>query len=908
MNLWPFRKKDIEQDLDDEIREHLELEISGNIARGMSPEDARTAAQRRFGNIALVKEDVRSVNRIAFFENLGQDLRYAFRTLRRTPGFTALAGLALGLGIGANTTIFTIFNAVALRPLPVKDAGAIVRLTRHVADRGDDAFSYPEYLDYRDRSSVFSSLIAESYHVSVPADPRSLDPSAKVLCQLVSGNYFSALGAGAALGRTFLPEEDRAPGAAPVVVLSYPFWQRRFHGDSGVVGSTLLLNGSRFTIAGVAAREFIGLADPPVIPDAWAPMMMQSQLDSGRDWLRERNSYRVRLAGRLKPGVSPDRARSELTVLAQHLDEIYPGKYKTTAVLVKPARFFSGTDDIRFQGVVAVMMLAVAMVLAIACANVGNMLLARGAARQKEIAIRLALGAGRRRLIRQLLTESTLLALLGGAVGLVFSMWTCEVLWVLAQQWLQTRAGNITFIMRVEPDVRVLAYALLFSLAAGIFFGLAPALQASRANLTSALKDECPGFGRPPQSASRMKMNLRDLLIMAQVAVCLSLLICAGLLGKGLARAQVTDPGFETQHMLTLIPDFRAAGYDEIRADAATRQLIERLHRLPQVKAAALATRPPMAHSMTEYSVPGRHSSERLPVKTYYNIVSPGFFETLGIPILRGRNFTGAEAEQRAPVAIVSDVTARLFWPGEDPLGKRLKVSCRWCFERLAPEIEVIGVTKSVRSASLTKIDPAYLYFPAWSSSPSSMTVLIRTQTDPGAAMQAIRSTLTEFDKNLPAHAYLSRLEDGPLWMERLLAKVSTAFAFVLAILALALASIGIFGVMAYAVSRRTREIGIRMALGAHKSDVLRLVLAQGMRPAAIGGALGLCFSLILSRLLAAFVAIPDTIDLLFGANPMDPVVFIGVSLFLALVAMIAAIVPARRAMRVDPVTALRYE
>ena len=859
-----------------------------------------------------------------------QDLRYGLRMLRQNPTFTVVAVLALALGIGVNTTIFTVYNAIALRPLPVKDSSSVVRLGRYYQFHwpGDIQyeFSYPEYAYYRDNNRVFSSLLAVSDirgvsgRLPVSADVGSEGSSKvgepeRITVQLVSGNFFSTLGANAALGRTFLPEEDQTPGARPVAVLSHQFCERRYGADSRMLGKTLMLNNTRFTIIGVAPRNFIGTAGPPTVPDVWVPMMMQAPLVPGQDWFQARRHYVIQLVGRLQPGVTAKRAEAEMQVLFRQLAQAFPdrdARVKTVNLTVVPATFFEGLDDIRVRGVVVLVMATVAMVLLIACANLANMLLARAATRQREISVRLALGASRARLIQQLLTESVLVALLGGAAGLLFSAWTCNLLWVVAQQWVQEFIGGteeFALYLNVAPDVRVFAYTLILSIVTGVVFGLVPARQATKLNVVNALKEEAAPLARSLAAGGRLRVSLSDLLITAQVAVCLVLLIGAGLLARGLFRSRTIDPGFDARKVFVARFGFPNLGHDQTRRAPVVRQFAERLESLPDVKSISLAARSPMlGHSMTPYTLEGSHAtSGTLPRLAFYTIVSPNYFQTLGIPIVRGRTFTEQEAETRAPVVVVSEATARKFWPGEDPIGKRIKTQCRWCEDIPAPDVEVIGVAKSVRSVQLSRVDPTFLYYPGSFGTPN-MIFLVRTRRDVGAAMPAVRAALGTIDKDLASRAWLLDLEKGPMQIQRLMAEAPTIIATVLGLIALLLASVGIFGIVAYTVSRRTREIGIRMALGARKGDVLRLVLRQGMRPVVLGVVLGMLGSMAVSAILAAVLTIPDAPDLLFGASSVDPMVFGGVSILLAFVALLAAYVPARRATKVDPMVALRYE
>lgn len=852
-------------------------------------------------------------------ETLWQDLRYGMRMLRKNLIFTVGAVTTLALAIGVNTTLFTAYNAVALRPLPVKDPGSVVRIVRWFESgaRGDPQhlFSYPEYSFYQDNNRVFSDLVAYTNpHAIFGALPVAGEPSfgpgsaasrefESIQCQLVSGNFFSALGTNAVLGRTFLAEVDQTPGAHPVAVLSHPFWQRRFASDPQILGKILEINDTRFTIVGITPHDFVGAGAPPQVPDIWAPLMMQAQVDPGDEWLRRPNTYKVQLVARLKSGATREEAQADITLLARQFAQAHPEKDRTITVTIKQARFFGETDDIRFQAFVAFLMAIVGIVLLIACINLANMLLARATVRQKEIGVRLALGANRKRVVRQLLTESVLLALPGGALGLLLSVWACDFLWIIAQKlMLQLLGVSTTYAVRLDPDLRVFSYTLLLSIGTGIFFGLAPALQATKPDLVTALKEEGGAFGHRLSQA-----RLRRFLVVGQVAASLVLLIGAGLLARGLARAQTTDPGYETKKVWIVSVSL---GSDKAKAIVLYRSVIDRLQALPQVKSLCLVERAPMlGHRMTPIRVEeGRDSTASITSKVLCNIVSPTYFPTLGIPIVRGRNFTDQENKEAAPVVIVSESTARRFWPGEDAIGKRLKTD-REFSGKFGDYIQVVGVAKDVRNTHLSKVDPTYLYFPgALTDSPFSMGLLVRTQEGAMTVLPAIRQALGEVDKNLPASISLLNLDNGPVFIEKLTSQACMILAAILGFMALLLTLVGLYGIINYAVSQRTREIGIRMALGAKRSDVLRLVLQQGMRPVVVGGILGLVGSFGVSRILSAVVAIPDAPDLLFGVSPIDPLTFVGVSVLLAAAALLACYFPAHRATKVDPMVALRYE
>ena len=891
-------------DFEQEMQSHLEMFTEENIRRGLSPGEARRQALIRFGGVTQLAESQREHRGLPLFETIFRDIRYAVRVLRKSPSFTAIAIITLALGIGINTTLFTAFDAVALKPLPVKDAGHIVRFVRWFQSRGmgdiQYAFSYPEYVYLRDHNHSFSSVVAASWGtgvlLSTATGTEGATAAERVRVQMVSGNYFSDLGVTTTLGRTFLPEETQTPGTHPVAVLSYPFWERRFRADPFILGRVVKLNGVDFTLIGVASKEFIGTGNPPLVPDFWAPLMMQPQLVPGVDWLNTPSIAQIQILGRPRPGVSTKQAQSESQILTLQFGSTYTQRDKTIALTLPHAVFFGETDDVRFQAFVAMLMIVVGMVLLVACANLANMLLARAAARHREIGVRLALGATRGRLVRQLLTEHVLLALAGGVLGLIFSTWASRVLWVGIQQAL-FREPSI--VVQMSPDIRIYVYTLLLSLATGLLFGLSPALRSSKLDLTSSLKDEGSSMG---QRLTRSR--LRGFLIGGQVAVAMLLLIISGLALRGLLRAQMADPGYQTKDVFMTVMN---VGPDPVKAEALERRVRDRWESMPQLKGMASLSRFPMSGTWTPpiQVQASKAPQASLPDRTLANSVSPGYFQTLDIPILRGRNFTRIESETQAPLAIISESAARVFWPGDDPIGQRFKLDTKWTGHYDA-EYQVIGVAKDVRNAHLSRVDPTYVYLPL--ASTGDGTFLIRTQSPSNQALAALRSSLATVDPNLiPSLRFIS-VEDGPLQVERVMAQAMAMFASLLAGLSLLLSAVGIYGVMSYLVSQRTREIGIRMALGASAREVLVSVIRQGLRPVFIGALIGLFAAVGVSAVLKRMLVFPSTPDLLFGVSVFDPATFLSLSFFLALIAALASAIPARRATRVDPMEALRYE
>ncbi len=815
-----------------------------------------------------------------FFSDLWQDVRYAVRTLRKSPSFAIVAVLALALGIGVNTGIFTILNAVALRPLPVADAGRVVsvyqslrgKFSRNVNGAGS-YFSYPEYLNYRDNNHTFSGLaVSSEAHVSMGgANAR------RVNGQLVSCNFFSVLGREPMLGREFSSEECAHEDAAPVVILSNAFWRAQFLGDPHVVGTSVLLNRRPFTVIGVGPEGFSGTT--PEAQSFWAPVAMQKTLIPGSEMLSEANMSWLEMVGRLKPGVSISRARTDLAVIAGRIDQGYPGR--TTTLTMNTATFlgFPEARNLVLAGG-AVALLAVGLVLLIACANVANLLLSRAAARQKEIAIRLSAGASRGRLVRQLLTESLLISLTGGALGSLFAFWTFETLYQLVLSNLPSDVPALA--LNLTPDLRVMGYAIAISAITGIAFGLLPALQATRPDLVTALKEEGSGSGRLSRG------RLRGILVAAQVSVCMVLLIAAGLLARGLESAQTLDPGFSAKGVVATSFDLVQEGYDNARAFPFHRQLTERVSSIPGVDVVSQSVVVPLEGSSwgTMVEIDGVQG----PQQVRFNSVTPGFFPLLGIPIIRGRAFTEVEVQNKAQVSVISEATAKRYWSNQDPLGKTFRTGK----ERLA--YQVIGVARDIRSTDLAHVEKNFFYFPANFEYQAQMHLLTHTNGNVTATVKLIRDAAHSLDANVIVTA--APLEENfEKWRipSRILAMLTATLGF----LGMLLASLGIYGVVSYAVSCRIREIGIRMTLGANPAGILGLILRQAMRPVAVGLIIGLIVCAAASRLMSV---------MLYGVSPFDPVTFVGVAIFQGGVAMVASYLPARRATRVDPMVALRYE
>ncbi|MGC1491001.1 MAG: ABC transporter permease [Candidatus Acidiferrum sp.] len=814
-------------------------------------------------------------------QTLLQDIRYGLRMLARNPGFTAAAVLAIALGIGVNAGIFSVLNGAALRMLPVPSAGQIVSVdqifhgsaTRDI--HGEQSmFSWSEYQNYRANNPVLSGLLAyEPFLSATLAGGRAR----QVYGQLTSCNYFDVLDVHPAKGRAFVDTDCAAAGSNAVVVLSDELWQSAFGSDASLLGKRVILNRTAFTVIGIAPPQFGGTE--PVPSSFWVPITMQESMEPDRVFLGDANVSWLAMLGRVKPGVSMGQVRADLGVIAGRIDQQHPGR--VTSLVVQTATFLGRPEEHTLVlGAAAVILVGFGLVLLVACANVANLMLARATARQREIAIRLSVGASRWRLIRQLLTESVMLALMGGALGSVLAFWSFEAISNFVMAHLPH--GFPPVALNLTPDLRVLGYALLLTLLTGVTFGLAPALQASRADVNTALKNTEGGLtGRGGGGF------LRQSLVAAQVAVCMILLIAAGLLLRGLYFAQTVDPGFSMDRIAVVNLDLRTQGYKEAPAAAFEQQLKHRVSALPGVDGVAEVDQTPLSdnHNWTDFSIPGK--TEKYMVED--NAISQGYFSMLGIPIVRGRDFTEAEVQSGAKVAIVTETTARRFWPGEDPIGKTLRQGKK-------TDLQIIGVAKDVQISHLGETAKLYVYLPAGPREQSELQLMIHGGNGFAALAAGIRGVAAQLDPDVLVD--VSPLEDN-LEVWRTPSRIVAALAGSLGILALVLAAIGVYGVVSYAVSRRTREIGIRMTLGADGRDVMSLILRQSMRPVLIGGAIGMAGCAGVSWVLAG---------ILFGISARDPIAFVLVPLFLMGIALLACFLPARRAMKVNPVVALRYE
>ena len=922
-----LRRKKLAREHEEELRFHLSMREQLNMEEGMALDEARRDARLRFGNPSLWRERMREIDLTMLPGTVLQDLRYGARMLWRNLGFTLAAVLALGIGIGVNTATFTAYKAFFKRSLDARESGQMVNLALLLhsgsSEQSSDPvawFSIPDYEAYRDQVHSFSGLIAASIPQNLTlrgaggiagrrkgADGSlvgrlGLLPSINNLetasTFLVSENYFSVLGVGAIRGRTFGPEDSSK--TAPAGLISENYWQKRFGGDAAVLGKTVRLNGVAVTIVGITPHNFVGTSVEA--PDFWLPLSLEPLIHPDNNWLRNRENLCCRLFARLASEVSIDHAQAEMTLVAGQLSTLHDPH----ADLGKPAKavIWPGSPfpyPLKQYGgleyAILLIMVAVGMVLVIACANVASLQLARAASRQNELGMRLSLGASRLRIIRQLLTESALLGLIAGTVALLFSWAFLQTLVVVIADAFPDEYG--TFIFHVTPDLGIFAYVFCLSLMAGILFGLAPALESSGVALASASKAS-PGTGKV------RGRRMRDVLTVAQVAVSLVLLIAGSMLIRSSIRAVKMDTGYDSQHVLSLelrFPEGDTYGAD--RRATLVRELRTHLSGLPGVVAITSGRAPDGGGIRTAaVSVNGeKPSPKNTRAILFYTYIQPNYFQTLGIPLLFGRGFQAQGSESENAV-ILSESAAQLLWPGQNPIGRRLRLEPGGQFKIKGdvlsdgPAYEVIGVARDTRGILLNGSDSEEIYLPMPEDRMQEFPILIRTQPAPTQITNAIGPMILSLDPSLVAYTFT--LEEMLRQTESFLASsISAAFASSIGMLGLLLASMGIYGTVSYMVVLRTREVGIRMALGARKRDVLILMLRESTRPVIAGLIAGVCLAIGASYLLRG---------VLYGLNTIDGVSLVGVSALFLAIALLASYMPSRRAMRVDPMVALRYE
>jgi putative ABC transport system permease protein len=872
-SLWRnlFHKDRVDQEFTEEIQAYLDMVTEENIRQGLTPQEARRNALVEVGGVEQVQERVREIRMGQFIETTWRDIRFGVRALVHSPIFTVVTVLSLALGIGANTAIFSVVNGLLLRPLPYPESEQIVDVWHTPPQQsfpGLDRFSVSpaNYLDWKAQSNAFEQMAIYTYtglSLSTSNDPLPLIGAA------VSSDFFSVLRTNAMQGRTFTPDEEQ-PGRDQVVVISHGLWQRAFGANPNIVGQTLTLNSRSFTVVGIMPAGF----QLPREADLWVPLAW----DDKERQTRSIHDYIV--IARLKQNVSLPQAQAEMSTISTRLEQQYPEENSGWGAVVIPLRE-DLVGDIRTA--LLVLFSAVGFVLLIACANVANLMLARGANRQKEIAVRIALGAGRARLVRQLLTESVLLAVTGGVLGLLLAVWGSRML---------VRLGSLPNSGDIGIDTWALGFTLLVSFAAGIIIGIVPALQFTKSSLSETLKQ---GSGRT--GGSPMKQHTRKALVVSEVALSLVLLIGAGLMIRSFWKLQNVDPGFDTSNALTMSVALTPIRYSEPHQQLAfLDRAMEQIRAVPGVVSVGTTTTIPLAGggSTQPFSIEGRPTgtiAEQPMAQTRY--ISPDYFKAIGIPLRQGRFFSDQDRDNSVPVIIISEAMARRFWPGENPIGKRLTPS----FHSKEGAREIVGVVGDVKARGLDSDASTMMYLPYKQAPRPFMSFVVRTSSNPESLVQPVSRAIYSIDKEQALtdvqtmdQVLMQSLSDRRFNMTLLL-----TFAGV----ALVLAAVGVYGVMNYTVTLRRRELGIRMALGAKASDVLRLVLRQGLTLTLIGVGAGLISAYALTRLMAS---------LLYGVTATDYLTFASVSAVLIVVGLVASFVPARRATKVDPTIALRTE
>jgi predicted permease len=896
-------KASAESDLTEELAQHLEDRYRELRSGGASEEEAYETAISELDDMYPLQAESRRTYQIAKYdavpvgdaksgnsiEDLWRDLRYAARTMRKSPVFVLFVVLTLGLGIGANTTVFTVINTLILNPLPVPQSSGLTAVGVAKAQSSSKAsaplpMSYADLKAYQARNEVFRSLAGYS-------SPRAItwqadNGSQQMFTELVTANYFSTLGLTPARGRFFLPEEDSTPGAHAVAVMNYGTWQARFGGTPDIVGKILRLDNVVFTVIGIAPPQFIGV-NAMFGPDLWIPVAMAEQLlpNEMQNVFSDRSKTLFIGVGRSKPGVRRPQAQANVAAIASDLARAYPATNQGHTIIVRPIRDIlfassSGTSmPILFAS--AGLLIVVGIVLLIACSNVANLLLARSAARQQEIAVRLAMGASRRRLVRQLLTESVFLSFLSGVVGLCIAYAGLHLLFGV----LPSSANFVT----PKLDATVFAFTLFISLATGLLFGTIPALRASRASVAEALKEEARTTGR-----SRTKITMGNVLLVGQVAFSFLLLMTAALFLRSISRAYDIDPGFQTKHLALFLTNTGQAGYGKAQTKAFYKDARERVARIPGVESLSWASNLPLwSRSINGLQVEGRQArSQADTITTVVNTVDHNYFETAGVAIDSGREFTNLDQERSAPVAIVNEKIAHDYWPRAEALGKRIQLPGEQQMR------QIVGIARTANYTNWAEPAQACVYLPLEQHYSDAMTLYVRSKADPRQILMPVERELRAAGPQVMLNTLYGvrtgrEIIDGGLFQ----AKMGVALLSVFGLLALALASIGLYGILAYSVTQRKREIGLRMALGAARTTVLRLILKEGMSMVLTGVLIGFAAALLVTRLLSG---------MLYGVSATDPISLAGAAIVLSVVALLACYLPARWASLVDPLVALR--
>ena len=869
-----FRRDQRDREMETELRFHVESHADDLARNGLSPDEALRQARLAFGGVARTKEECRDATGVSFIESIAQDTRFGLRTLRKNPGFAAIAVITLALGIGANGAIFSVVNSVLLHPLAYNDPDHLVTILHY----GTAPISPGNYLDYRDQSKSFETTgAAEAWSPNFTdvAQPEHL------IGLRVTQNMLPMLGVQPQIGRLFLENEDTS-GNDHEVIISYGLWQRRFSGDPSALGKSMILDGTSYAIVGVMPPSFHFAPFWITKAELWAPLSLQARAQN-------RGGSSLRVFARLKPQVPLSQARAEMATITARLEQTYPGT--NTDIVVTPLK-----EKVvgNIETPLLVLLGAVGFVLLIACANVAHMLLARAASRQKELAVRTALGARRLRVIRQVLTENLLLAAVGGALGLLLAYAGTRALVVLSP-------ADIPRVESVAIDAKVVLFLLAVTVFTSIAFGLVPALQASDVNLTDTLKENSRG-----SSDSVRRNRLRSILVASEFALALTLLIAAGLMIRSFAALESLDPGLNPHGVLSMIvPVAGSNEADPGRRAIFYRQMLERVRSLPGVESAAGINHLPIAGDLWDRSfrVEGRPTPgpANLP-SAIYRVATPNYFQTMGIRFLQGRDISDVDTATAPPVVVINETMARTYWPNQNALGQRIAFAT----ETTPIWITVVGIVKDPMLHDWTGNPYPELYLSAFQDTDflgitgthaNYITLVLRSAGDPAAITSSVKSAIWSFDANLPISNVLTM--DDVVAQANAQPRFEMLLLSVFAGVAMLLAAVGIYGVMSYSVARRTHEIGVRISLGAARADVLMLVIRQGLILALTGSAVGIVSALMLARLMT---------KLLYGVAPTDPVTFIGVATLLIAVALAACWAPARRAMRVDPVSAMRCE
>ena len=893
-NLRAEREAEIIEELSNHLQDRCDQLLSGGTAH----EEARRQVLVELDATDLqaeVRDTESTVNQEPlpagaaptgqWFSDLLQDLRYAGRMLRNSPGFTAVAALTLALGIGANTAVFTIIDTLLLNPLPIEKISELAAINTTQAKLTTQAgefqlVSFLNLKDFRERTHSFTSLAVHSNPMAITMT-ETAEPH-RIFVEVVTANYFDTLGIHPFMGRFFLPSEDATPGAAPVVVLGYTAWQGRFGGSPDILGRTIKLNNTPFTIIGVGPKGFKGVY-AVFGPDVWVPSMMSEQIFPAQqaNALSDRAIPLFTGIGRLRPAATLAQARAELNIVATTLEKEYPNTNQGQAATLRPlAEAAYGPER---QGLLVggtLLMAIVGLVLLIACSNVANLLLSRAAARRQEIAVRMALGAGRTRLIRQLLTESILLGLLGGVLGVLFGYGGCQFLWSFrpaefAQNLADLKIGSGVFV-----------FAFVVSILTGLLFGIVPALRTSRAPVSEVLKEETRSGGR-----SRSRISLANTLLAGQVAISLVLLVVAALFLRSIQHEYAIDPGFETNHLALFMIYPGQAGYDRTRTEQFYKQARDRISGVPGISSLSWASNLPLwGRRETGVTIEGQEQRAKSDaISAVVNTIDLNYFSTLGIPFIEGRDFTQDDRDISAPIAIINDTMAARYWPNQNSLGKRLQLP------RGKEFLQIVGIVRTTNYQTLGEAPQSCVYIPLRQNYSDTMILYVRTERDPSATLAAVQGEIRKLDPSLAVEDIRTgtKIIDQALWG----AKIGVGLLGVFGLLALGLASVGLYGIMAYSVNQRRREIGVRMALGAGQGDVSIFILRQGMTVVLRGVVLGVALAFLIGRGLSRF---------LYGVSASDPLSLGAASLVLLLVAFVACYMPARSASRVDPLVALR--